>query len=535
AGLCGCVWLLFSQPYLQAQYPSASYRTADTPMLGEFQSRVPPTYNPAFLGFGRDALRPDLSRRFHLRLLDMMTSYDLLAMVFVTDAPSLEDELNSRIGELIKGLSVNFTDLSSRSQMYRDALTSYVRDLNNNVVPPLVTTATTPPLGLSRPEIEASGEYIRYKNRMEGDATTLLNNLGKVLGGIGVDYLKKQSFFNSSFYLQLFDVEFLLGQQVALGFGVNIRAHIHAKDDFSGFTIDVNRLDLPKMSLNGIPLPSGTEWRSLPAVAEARLRAVLGLATGNYIQNLATSLDQNALGSLILRSMFEQSYIDLYHVVEPNLRLAFGFPLTSWLYVGNRFQAQFLWGMDNIMVAPDVLDLSRPIKLAGFVYNPFNYQVSIHAGWDVSFLVQPFDWWVFSFMVTDLVGFAPGRIKTSRTYWGDLYYPIDLQVGTFFQFRLGADVRLGFGADIYELMGMAFKRRQRFNPVLDYGSFVNHIRGKFYFDYLGQFRLAAHYWSRSFGVALRFDFLTFHPGVGVEVDFDLKDIRIRLDIFHFTN
>ena len=515
------------------------------PMLAEFQDTEPPKYNPAFLGFGYDALNLDTFRGFHLRILDMTISYQLIANVFVTNPPSFEDALNSRIGELVQGLSVSFTNPSSRSQIYRDLALAYISHLTGIPAPPTPYTPVVPPLaaaaraagGFTATEIERRLEYINYRNRVEGDATTLLNNIGRIIGEIGLDYLKEQPLFDSQIYVRLFDLEFLLGAQVALGFGINSRSFINVKEDTTGFTVDVTRLNLPRMNLNEVnlatlpgPIPN---WVAASRV-DTLLGLALGLATTNYLRDLTNALDQNRLGSLVLRSLFEQSYIKLYQVIEPNVRFSFGVSLTPWLYWGNRFQAQLLWGVDNLMLDPDVLDLSEPIKLAGFLYNPLNYQVSIHAGWDTALLIQPVEWWNLSIMFTDVLGLAPSITNASQVYWGDFYYPIDLQLGTFFQFRIGSEIRLGFGGDIYQFISMIAAREQRFSHTSSV-QFIDYLRAKFYFEYISQFRLSVHYWNQGIGFAFEFDFLSFHPGIGVEIDFDLKDVRIRLDILHLTN
>ena len=515
--------------FLTAQHPSASYRTAKSPMLGELVGHELPAYNPALLALGIDPLREDLPRRFHLRFLDMMSSYRLLSEIFVTDTPSFEQALSSRMPELGAGLSVTFTDLSSRSQMYREALLSYYQDRKEIDVAEVVATLKKPGLGsLSRAEIELAPAFKKYKERLEGDARILLKNTGKIIGGIGIEYLQDQSFFHSQAYAQLFDIEFLLGRQAALGLGVNVRDHIDVADDFSGFHVDTGRLTLPVMNMN-IP-----NWQAGFLGTETNLTAVIFLATANYIDRLTHSLSAEQLGILVLRSMFEQSFINLYHVVEPNLRFSFGVPVNQWLYLGSRLKGHLLWGLDNLMIDPDALDLSEPIKLAQFMYSPVNYQLGVHASWDLSLLAQPLDWLSLSLMVSDVVGIAPSEQNASQDYWGDPYYPIDLQLGSFAQFPLDHGLQIGFGADVYEIISMLAKRPQRFNPSREL-EFVDRLRFKFELDYMEQFRLMLHYWHQAFGLELQLDFLTFHPSVGVDINFDLSDIRVNLNILNFTN
>ncbi|WGK68656.1 hypothetical protein P0082_09220 [Candidatus Haliotispira prima] len=520
---------------LHAQYPSASYRTAETPMLGQFDNREPPHYNPAFLGLGRDALRVDLPERFQFRMIDLMASYKLLSNLFITDPPGLDDTLNKYTNDLVAGLSVTFTNLSSRNQIYQDVLGAYITDLQTNVIPPLagIATANAPP-GLSQAEIEASADYTRYKNRLEGDGAIMSRNVGNVLEKVIADYVKDQSFITSKVYLQLFDADFLPDRQVALSFGINVRNHLEIADDLSGFTLDTSGIVLPQMSLDGTTLPSNADWAANSVTATTNLRLAMEQVSTSYINNLAGALNANTLGTLVLRSLFEQSYINLYHVIEPNVRISFGVPITEWFYIGNRFQGQLLLGLDSLMIDPSVLDTNSPTKLALFIYDPANYRVSVHAGWDVSFLIRPLEWLSFSLMVTDVLGLAPGQNNASKNSWGDLYYPIDLHFGTFLRIPIGLDLRIGIGADMYEFISMVSERKQRFN-LANSKDFVDHFRAKLYFDYVGQFRLTLHYWNRAIGLGLQFDFLTFHPGIGVEVDFDLQDVRIRLDLLHFTN
>ncbi len=518
--------------FLTAQHPSASYRTAKSPMLGELVGQELPAYNPALLALGIDPLREDLPRRFHLRFLDMMSSYWLLSEIFVTDTPSFEQALSSRMPALVDGLSVTFTDLSSRSQMYREALQSYYQDKQNpkkiDVTDVAATLEKPGFVFLSRAEIERAPAFKKYKERLEGDAQTLLENMGKIIGDIGIEYLQDQSFFHSQAYAQLFDIEFLLGRQAALGLGVNVRDHIDVADDFSGFHVDVGRLTLPAMNMS-IP-----NWEDGFPAQKDLLMATIGLATANYVDRLTHSLSAEQLGTLVLRSMFEQSFINLYHVVEPNLRFSFGVPVNHWLYLGSRLKGHLLWGMDNLMIDPDALDLSEPIKLAQFMYNPVNYQLGVHAGWDISLLAQPLDWLSLSLMVSDVVGIAPSEQNASQDYWGDPYYPIDLQLGSFAQFPLDHGLHIGFGADVYEIISMLAKRPQRFNPSREL-EFVDRLRFKFELDYMDQFRLMLHYWHQAFGLELQLDFLTFHPSIGVDINFDLSDIRVNLNILNFTS
>ncbi len=529
---CALLLLFWWQPaVLEAQYPGASYRTAETPLLSQHDQKEPPRYNPAFLGLGHDPLRNDLFRNFHLRVLDIMISSKYLSDISLSPLPKLQNALLSRVDELVKGLSVPFSDLSSREQIYIDALDSYQNDIQNDLVPPLAAGAN---IGLSQDEIEQEPEYRRYRNRLEGDASTLLNNTGRVLGQTVGHYLNEQSALHGEGHASILDLEFLLADQLSLGFGVNIRSHIDIADDLSGFTVDVQRLDLPNMSLDGIALPPDGLWQNEPNVAAGNLEAALYLASVNYLARLSSSLSIDELTSLVLGSLFEQSFIDLFHVIEPNLRFSFGIPLSKWLYLGSRLQTQLLWGVDNLMVGRAVLDKIGYTRLFEYIYNPANYRLSFHTGWDLSLLIQLADWFNFSLMVTDVLGIAPGRANATPNYWGDFYYPIDVHLGVYFEFPLSPDLRLGLGADVYELVSLIAQRRQRFSIVEGF-EFVDYFRAKLYFEYENQFSVALHYWNQAIGLSFQLDFLAIHPSVGVELDFDLNDVRIRLNILHFTN
>ena len=534
-------WAAFGLCFgLRAQYPSALYRSIKSPMLAEPDSRTPVYYNPAFLGMSRLMGSFDRSVRgylslFQLRILDLLTSVKFLGAFTITDRPNFEEAIGNRVAELIVGLSVPFTgiNVSSRSQVYQALGTAYGTQLSRDVFPVLDATGRAPP-GLSRADIEGNREWQDYKNRLEGDSRTLLVNTSRILGEIGVGYLKEQPFFNSQAYLRVLDAEFLLGEHVSLGFGINGRTRIHVRDDVSDLRLDTRNLNLPQLSLDGISLPEARIWGADPANAGTQLLAGLVLATTRYYVDLESSLSEETLGSLVLKQMFAQDFISLYYVIEPNLRLSAGFPLASRLYWGMRFHLQLLLGMDNLMIPQRVLDLSNPTRLAEYMLLPTNYQLGLHAGFDTSLLFWPFDWLGFSIMFTDLLGLAPGEENASADSWGDFYYPLDLQLGTFLTFPLGSSFRLGLGFDVDSVFSMILRRSQRFDLVKSF-ELVDHMRAKLTFEYIDQFRVMLHYWQRGIGLALQLDFLAFHPSVGVEIDFDIQDMRISLDILRFTN
>ena len=142
-GFCVAIGL-GSSAFLEAQYPSALYRSIQSPMIAEPDSRTSPAYsNPAFLGMGR--LMGSFTRDvrgyfspFQLRVLDLMTSAKLLGMITLVEQPDFEDAIEKRIGELVVGLSVPFpnTDSLSFGRIYQGLLTSYRQDLDRNVLPP---------------------------------------------------------------------------------------------------------------------------------------------------------------------------------------------------------------------------------------------------------------------------------------------------------------------------------------------------------------------------------------------------------------
>ena len=521
--------------FLEAQYPSALYRSIESPMLAEPDSRTPVYYNPAFLGMG--IFNRDVSfRSFHLRVLDVLTSLKFFTAFTLTDLPNFEESIGKKISKLVVGLSVDLTSASSFGEIFVRLDNAYAAKLAvlNIILRGIATDPTKRiPNSLSQAEIEGEIPWQNYKNTLEKDTRTLLTNNSRILGAVVTEYLKDQPLFNSQAYLRLLDAEFLLGEHVSLGFGINARVESQIRDDVSGLRIDNRSLNLPQLSLDGINLPTNESWRDATDDAATELLTALANSTGQYT-NARNALLNSGLVSLALQQMFAQDFISFYYAIEPSLRLSLGFSLTNWLYLGMRLHSQLFLGMDNRMIPRNVLDLNNLGNLAKYIFSPINYQLGLHIGFDMSLLFWPFEWAGFSIMLTDLLGLAQGKDNTSAKYWGDFYYPIDLQLGGFAVIPLGANFRLGLGLDVYNLVSMIFQRSQRFDLAGSF-SFIDHLRAKLTFEYNNQFRIMLHYWQQGVGVALQLDFSKFHPSVGVEMDFDLQDIRINLDILRFTN